>query len=267
MPAPARLPLAQAVRRCAARRGGRLIASQCALKKHTTMVGCIIFFMSAAAGDSVVLEEELPENYEPTEDEILEYASWLGMDVEQEKELFWIAREGLKAPLPEHWKPCKTNEGEIYYFNFATGDSVWDHPCDAYHKKLYADEKKKIHAKLARHLKLVLDPALPLPLHIDLGKYSCSWENGKLKVNYGQKQEGFRKLRRDELMQLMRRLQASPHVILLNLMGHKFGAATMREMAAPIAALSELQALLLGGTCPPPSGRHRRSSLSIPHTL
>ena len=101
--------------------------------------------MSAAAGDSVVLEEELPENYEPTEDEILEYASWLGMDVEQEKELFWIAREGLKAPLPEHWKPCKTNEGEIYYFNFATGDSVWDHPCDAYYKNLYADEKKKFH--------------------------------------------------------------------------------------------------------------------------
>jgi centrosomal protein CEP164 len=98
---------------------------------------------AAAAGDSVVLEEELPENYEPTEEEILEYASWLGMDVEQEKELFWIAREGLKAPLPEHWKPCKTNEGEIYYFNFATGDSVWDHPCDAYYKNLYADEKKK----------------------------------------------------------------------------------------------------------------------------
>lgn len=99
--------------------------------------------MSAAAGDSVVLEEELPENYEPTEEEILEYASWLGMDVETEKDLFWIAREGLKAPLPEHWKPCKTNEGEIYYFNFATGDSVWDHPCDAYYKNLYADEKKK----------------------------------------------------------------------------------------------------------------------------
>lgn len=28
----------------------------------------------------------------------------------------WIAREGLKAPLPEHWKPCKTNDtNEIFY--------------------------------------------------------------------------------------------------------------------------------------------------------
>jgi hypothetical protein len=37
----------------------------------------------------------------------------------------WIAREGLKAPLPEHWKPCKTPTGDIYYFNFQSGDSVW----------------------------------------------------------------------------------------------------------------------------------------------
>ena len=100
----------------------------------------------------------------------------------------------------------------------------------------------------AQHLQLALDPALPLPLHLDLGEYSCSWQNGKLKFNFDQQQEGFRELSRDELVQLMRRLQASPHVILLNLRGHEFGTATMREMAAPIAALSELQALLLAGT-------------------
>jgi hypothetical protein len=62
--------------------------------------------------ESVVLEEELPEDYEPTEEEVLEYAKWLGMDIESERDLFWIAREGLKAPLPENWKPCKTG-GEI----------------------------------------------------------------------------------------------------------------------------------------------------------
>ena len=30
----------------------------------------------------------------------------------------WIAKEGLKAPLPKDWKPCKTPQGDIYYFNF-----------------------------------------------------------------------------------------------------------------------------------------------------
>jgi len=97
-----------------------------------------------------------------------------------------------------------------------------------------------------QHLQLLLDPASTLPLHLNLGKYSCSWENGKFK-EANSSQPGFRILARDELMQLMRRLQASPHVILLNLMGHEIDAATMREMAAPIAALSELQALVLVG--------------------
>ncbi|KDO26776.1 hypothetical protein SPRG_22214 [Saprolegnia parasitica CBS 223.65] len=105
--------------------------------------------MDAGQGDSIVLEEEIDPNYEPTEDEVLEYAKWLGMDLEAERDLFWIAREGLKAPLPENWKPCKTTDtGEIYYFNFASGASTWDHPCDEYYRKLYDDHKKKsIHGK------------------------------------------------------------------------------------------------------------------------
>eukprot|EP00897_Mesotaenium_endlicherianum_P006287 jgi/Mesen1/5687/ME000288S04902 len=84
--------------------------------------------------NSVILEEEIDENYEPTQEDILEYAKWLGMELPAETELLWIAREGLKAPLPDNWKPCRTDEDEIYYFNFSTGQSVWDHPCDDYYK-------------------------------------------------------------------------------------------------------------------------------------
>uniref|UniRef100_H3GY19 WW domain-containing protein n=1 Tax=Phytophthora ramorum TaxID=164328 RepID=H3GY19_PHYRM len=104
--------------------------------------------------DSIVLEEEIDPNYEPTEKEVLEYATWLGMDLEAERDLFWIAREGLKAsascilfsfaPLPENWKPCKTTDTEeIYYFNFGTGQSTWDHPCDEFYRNLYEEHKKK----------------------------------------------------------------------------------------------------------------------------
>ena len=61
-----------------------------------------------------------------------------GHGPEQDKDLQWIAREGLKAPLPEHWKPCKTTDtDEIYYFNFSSGESTWDHPCDEYYRTLY----------------------------------------------------------------------------------------------------------------------------------
>ena len=60
--------------------------------------------------DSIIVEEEIDPNYIPTEDEIIEYAKWLGMDLEKDKDLFYIAKEGLKAPLPENWKPCKTTD-------------------------------------------------------------------------------------------------------------------------------------------------------------
>ncbi|CAD7966158.1 unnamed protein product [Amoebophrya sp. A25] len=93
--------------------------------------------------NNLVLEEEMDENYEPTEEEIAEYAEWLGMVLPQDKELLWIAKEGLKAPLPNPWKPCQTQEGEIFYFNFESGESVWDHPCDEHYRKVFDEEKKK----------------------------------------------------------------------------------------------------------------------------
>lgn len=94
--------------------------------------------------DSVVLEEEIDPNYVPAEEEVLEYAKWLGIDLVLDSDLLWIAREGLMAPLPSQWKPCKTKDtGDVYYFNFASGESTWDHPCDGYYKRLHEEEKKK----------------------------------------------------------------------------------------------------------------------------
>jgi centrosomal protein CEP164 len=68
--------------------------------------------------------------------EIYEYARYLGLDIEKESELLWIAKQGLKAPLPPGWKACQTSQGEIYYFNFDRGESRWDHPCDEQFREL-----------------------------------------------------------------------------------------------------------------------------------
>jgi centrosomal protein CEP164 len=54
----------------------------------------------ATATDSIVLEEEIDPNYDPSEDEILEYAKWLGFDLEGDKDLLYIAKEGATASLP-----------------------------------------------------------------------------------------------------------------------------------------------------------------------
>ena len=60
-------------------------------------------------GNLEVLEEDLDSNYEPTDQEIEEYAQYLGMDMSEDQQLFYIAKEGLKAPLPSTWKPCKVS--------------------------------------------------------------------------------------------------------------------------------------------------------------
>ncbi len=74
--------------------------------------------------------------------EILEYAKYLGMSLPMDNDLLYIAKEGLKAPLPDPWKPCKTSTNDIYYFNFESGESIWEHPCDKYYKEQYLKAKQ-----------------------------------------------------------------------------------------------------------------------------
>lgn len=83
------------------------------------------------------------EQEEPTEEEVQRYAEWLGLDLEKDQDLMWIAHEGLRAALPDGWKPCKTADDEYYYFNFKTGESIWDHPLDQEYKKRAMEEKAK----------------------------------------------------------------------------------------------------------------------------
>ncbi|XP_002731427.1 uncharacterized protein LOC100377556 isoform X2 [Saccoglossus kowalevskii] len=95
-------------------------------------------------GDQLILEEDYDEHYQPTEDEIIEYAQVIGIDPIKEPHLMWVAREGINAPLPPDWKPCQDQTGgDIYYFNFMSGESVWDHPCDEYYRKMVVEERMK----------------------------------------------------------------------------------------------------------------------------
>jgi len=57
---------------------------------------------------SMILEEEIDEEYEPTDEgmdnirylDLIEYGVYLGMDPIKDREYLWIAKEGLKSPLP-----------------------------------------------------------------------------------------------------------------------------------------------------------------------
>ena len=92
---------------------------------------------------AVVLEEEIANNYDPDDQEVIDYAEFLGMDLENDQDLFYIAKEGLKAPLPNPWKPVQDAQGELYFYNFETQEIIQEHPCDEYYKDLYNEEKQK----------------------------------------------------------------------------------------------------------------------------
>ncbi|RDD46116.1 Centrosomal protein of 164 kDa [Trichoplax sp. H2] len=94
-------------------------------------------------GNQVILSEDIDENYEPTEEEIREYATVIGIDPDLEPELMWIAKEGISAPLPPDWRPCQDTNEDIYYFNFASGESTWDHPCDEYYRRMAEEERQR----------------------------------------------------------------------------------------------------------------------------
>ncbi|XP_069803749.1 centrosomal protein of 164 kDa isoform X2 [Dendropsophus ebraccatus] len=102
---------------------------------------------TARMGDQLILEEDHDENYIPQEHEIQEYARMIGIDPDAEPEMMWLAREGIVAPLPPDWKPCQDVTGDIYYFNFATGQSTWDHPIDEHYRDLVIQERSKMQAQ------------------------------------------------------------------------------------------------------------------------
>ncbi|XP_065055604.1 centrosomal protein of 164 kDa-like isoform X1 [Rhopilema esculentum] len=97
----------------------------------------------AVINNQVILDDDYDENYEPTEQEIYEYATVIGIDPDREPDLLWIARQGIVAPLPPDWKPCQDENGQIYYFNFSTGESEWDHPCDEFFRSMVEEERAK----------------------------------------------------------------------------------------------------------------------------
>uniref|UniRef100_G3NRR9 Centrosomal protein of 164 kDa n=1 Tax=Gasterosteus aculeatus TaxID=69293 RepID=G3NRR9_GASAC len=101
--------------------------------------------MTAAAliGDQLILEEDYDESYSPSEQELQEYAREIGIDPISEPELLWLAREGIAAPMPPEWKPCQDVTGDIYYFNFSSGQSTWDHPCDEHYRRLVEQERER----------------------------------------------------------------------------------------------------------------------------
>lgn len=75
--------------------------------------------------------------------EILEYAEYLGMDIVEDRDLLYIAREGLKTQLPKPWLPMRNSKGDIFYVNSVTKEQTFVHPCDSFYIDVFLKEKQK----------------------------------------------------------------------------------------------------------------------------
>lgn len=117
------------------------------------------------SGSFIEIPDPNANDYEPTDKEIEDYAEWLGADLKNDRDLFWIARDALKAKIPPGWKlyQRKDGSGDPFYFNSDTGESLWDHPLDSHFKKLFAEEKeKKLQAQRSQNQYSVSSNTRPL---------------------------------------------------------------------------------------------------------
>lgn len=88
---------------------------------------------------TIVVNELLLQLHTPSEKEVEDYARYIGLNTELDRDLFWIAEAGLRAPVPAPWRACqKVNSTDLFYYNFETGQSVWEHPSDCVYKDLAA---------------------------------------------------------------------------------------------------------------------------------
>lgn len=102
-----------------------------------------------------VYEEEGISSYGINNEEIEEYAKFLGMDPQSsiDRELLWIAKKGLMEPVPRDWQALKDSYDNIIYYNTITKVRTHQHPCDEEYKLLYKRERQKLDERLFNQAK------------------------------------------------------------------------------------------------------------------
>ena len=91
---------------------------------------------------------------------ILIFAHHLGIDIDAEEQLMFIAKEALQQ-MPEGWELGVSPEGDEnagipYFFKIESGESIWEHPQDEMYKERVKEERTKRAAAAAERKKAKL---------------------------------------------------------------------------------------------------------------
>eukprot|EP00297_Palpitomonas_bilix_P008896 CAMPEP_0113898414 /NCGR_PEP_ID=MMETSP0780_2-20120614/19361_1 /TAXON_ID=652834 /ORGANISM="Palpitomonas bilix" /LENGTH=537 /DNA_ID=CAMNT_0000890265 /DNA_START=213 /DNA_END=1823 /DNA_ORIENTATION=+ /assembly_acc=CAM_ASM_000599 len=71
-----------------------------------------------------------------TDEEVRDYAIYLGVDLPYEEYLLPIAKEALLAPLPPQWVEHVSASGDVYFYNKEKDESLRKHPLEDYYRDL-----------------------------------------------------------------------------------------------------------------------------------
>ena len=99
--------------------------------------------MSLAPVNPFAPPDSIPASEAPTDEEIADYAIYLGMDPVADRELLYIAEWALTAPLPDGWTEHNDASGNEFYYNQMTGVSTYEHPLDEHYRSYYRQIKQQ----------------------------------------------------------------------------------------------------------------------------
>mmetsp|Transcript_8622 Transcript_8622/g.23170 ORF Transcript_8622/g.23170 Transcript_8622/m.23170 type:complete len:932 (-) Transcript_8622:52-2847(-) len=98
--------------------------------------------------------------------DVIEYARHIGMEPVDDANLLFVAEEGLTAPLPHGWEESRDEQGNVFYYSDITGVSSWEHPNDAFYKKLY-EELRRVLGRANPAVKDIVDCARNLGMNME----------------------------------------------------------------------------------------------------
>lgn len=75
--------------------------------------------------------------------DVKEMAEYMGVDIEKEMHLVWIAKLAVIESIPEGWEETTAADGRVLYLNQKDGSSTEEHPLDEYFRDLLERERGK----------------------------------------------------------------------------------------------------------------------------
>ncbi|GAX74836.1 hypothetical protein CEUSTIGMA_g2282.t1 [Chlamydomonas eustigma] len=74
---------------------------------------------------------------------VVEYAKYLGMDPQKDKDLMFIAHRAIEAEVPAGWTVHLDEQGFEFFAHLESRISQYEHPMDTFYRNLYNDTKER----------------------------------------------------------------------------------------------------------------------------